>query len=131
MSLPATTGFGEAVFVTVISACAVVPTTVVAIAVLFNEFGSNTAELTVAVSVIAVPLATPVFTFTTSANVPAVPPAMLKSVQTTLPVKPTEGVLQTQPDGADIETKVVFAGVACTKTASSAALGPLLVTTCA
>ena len=128
--LPATTGFGEAEFVTVSSAPAVVPTTVDAEAVLLVEFGSVTDELTVAVSVITVPFAVPEFTFTIIEKVAAVPPAMLRSVQTTLPVPPPAGVTQLQPAGAATETNVVFAGTASTSVALSAALGPLLVTSC-
>ena len=112
ISLPATTGFGEATLVNVISAVELGPTTEAALAVLLVVFGSLTDELAVAVSVITVPLATPVFTFTTIENVPAVLPLMLSAVQTTFPVPPTGGVLQLQPDGAVMETKVVFAGTA-------------------
>ena len=87
--LPATTGFGEATLITVSSATAVVPTTVEAEALLLLVFGSFTDELTVAVSVITVPFATPTFTFTNIENVAAVPPTMLRLVHTTLPVPPT------------------------------------------
>jgi len=41
MSLPATTGFGESTLVTVISASAVVPTSVEALAVLFKVLGHS------------------------------------------------------------------------------------------
>lgn len=130
MSLPATTGLGEATFVTVISAVELGPTTVDALAVLLSELGSLTDELAVAVSVMTVPLARPVFTFTTIENVAAVLPVMLSAVQTTFPVAPMSGVTQLQPVGAVTETNVVFAGTACTSVALSAALGPLLVRTC-
>jgi len=108
----------------------VVPTTVTALAVLFVEFGSLTDELTLAVLVITVPFAVPVFTFVISENVAAVLPAKLKSVQTILPVPPTAGVVHVHPEGAASETNVVLAGTPSTKAALSAALGPLLVTTC-
>src|SRR5271155_2424191 len=130
MSLPAITGFGDAELVTVISASAVVPTMVDALAVLLTEFGSLTEELTTAVSVMTVPLATPEFTFTNIVNVAAVLPAMLGLVHTTFPVAPTAGVTQVQPAGAATERNVVFAGTASTNAALSAALGPLLVTIC-
>src|SRR5580700_4574349 len=130
MLLPAITGTGEAEFVTVISAWAVVPTTVAALAVLLVELGSLTDELTVAVSTITVPLVVPAVTFTTIEKVAAVLPVMLKVEHTTLPVPPAPGVVQIQPAGAEMETKVVLAGTACTNVAVSAALGPLLVTTC-
>jgi hypothetical protein len=124
------TGLGDDTFVTVISACAVVPTIVTALAVLLLEFGSFTEELTVAVLVMTVPFAVPVFTLVISEKVAAVLPAILRSVQTTLPVLPTAGVVQVHPEGADKETNVVLLGTASAKTALSAALGPLLVTTC-
>src|ERR1700683_1090067 len=129
MSLPAITGLGEAAFVTVISAPAVVPTTVDAEAVLLVEFGSLTDELTVAVSVITVPFATPDFPLAIIEKVAAVPPGMLRSVQTMLPVLPLAGVLQVQPAGAEMEIKTAFAGMASPRGALSAALGPWLVTT--
>src|SRR5580658_7155683 len=99
MSLPAITGSGEATLVTVICACAVTPTSVVAIAVLFAVLGSVTDELAVTESVITVPFVAAVYTFTTSEKRAAVLPAMLTLVQTTLPVAPTSGVVQVQPAG--------------------------------
>jgi len=108
----------------------VVPTTVDALAVLFAELGSDTDELTVAVSVITVPFAVPAFTFTIIEKVAAVLPGILSSVHTTLPVPPLPGVVQVQPAGAEMETSVVFAGIASASVALSAALGPLLVTNC-
>jgi hypothetical protein len=107
-----------------------VPTIVEAEAVLLAEFGSLTEELAVAVSVITVPFAVPVFTFVTRAKLAAVLPAIFKAVQTTLPAAPTVGVVQLQPTGAATETKVEFVGTASTNVALSAALGPLFVTTC-
>jgi hypothetical protein len=130
MWVPATTGFGDAALVTVNSAPAVVPTTVDAEAVLLAALGSLTDELTVAVSVTTVPFAVPAFTFTTIEKVAAVLPGIFRSVQTTLPVPPLGGAAQLQPAGADMETKVVLAGTASTRVALSAALGPLLVTSC-
>ena len=129
MLLPAATPFGEAVLVTNKSAPATVPTMVEAEAVLLAEFGSLTDELAVAVSVITVPFAAPEFTLVTSENVAAVLPAIFRSVQTTLPVLPTGGVVQVQLAGADMETNVVLGGIASTTVALSAALGPLLVRT--
>src|SRR3982074_1930332 len=128
MLLPATTGFGNAVFDPVNWAPAVVPTTVFTVAVLLEEMGSMAEELTEAISEITVPLAVPAFTFTTRVKVPAVEPGILELLQTVLPVPPTPGVMQLQPAGDAIETKVVFAGIVATSVALSAALGPLLVT---
>ena len=127
---PSTAGTGDATLLTVNSAPATAPTTVEADAVLLLELGSLTAELTLAVSVITVPFAVPAGTLATRENVAAVLPGMFKSVQITFPVPPTDGVAQVHPDGAEIETNVVPAGIAWTKLALSAALGPLLVMTC-
>jgi hypothetical protein len=129
MLLPASTGFGEATLETDRFG-AVVPTTVVTVAVLLEELGSAAEELTDAVSEITVPFAVPAFTFTTSVKVPAVEPSILELLQTTLPVPPTPGPIQLQPAGDAMETNVVFAGTGATSVALSAALGPLLVTTC-
>ena len=129
MLLPANTGLGDAAFVTERSAAAVVPTMVTAVALLLAEFGSLVAELAVTVSLIAVPLASPVFTFATIEKLAVVLPFIVRMVQTTLPVPPLPGVLQVQPAEATMETNVVFAGTASTSVALSAALGPLLATT--
>src|SRR6266852_5332702 len=129
MGLPASTGLGEATLETSRFG-AVVPTTVVAVAVLFEELGSLAEELTEAVSEITVPLAVPAFTFTTRVKVPAVEPGMFELLHTTLPVPPTAGAIQLQPAGEAIETNVAFAGTLATRVALSAALGPLLVTIC-
>jgi hypothetical protein len=129
MLLPACTGFGDATFVTERFGLPV-PTIVVVVAVLFAELESVADDDTDTVSAMTVPLATPVFTFTTIVNVPDVLPAILAFVQTTFPVPPAPGDRQLHPDGATIETSVVLAGIGATYVALSAALGPLLVTTC-
>ena len=129
MLFPACTGFGEATFVSD-KFGPVVPTTVVTVAVLLAEFGSITEELTVVVSVMTVPFAVPLITLTTRVNVPEVNPGMFASVQTTLPVAPTAGAAQIHPTGEVIDPNVVFAGTEVEIVALSAALGPLLVTTC-
>src|SRR5579871_715164 len=130
MLLPATTGLGDAELLTTICAPAVVPTSVNALAVLLLVLGSLTEELATAVSVITVPLATPVLTLTAMENVAAVLAAMFRSVQTILPVPPSTGVLHVHPDGAEIEAKTVLAGMLSLMVALSAALGPLFVTIC-
>src|SRR3954447_1834987 len=129
MLLPASTGLGEAVLVTD-KFGPVPPTIVVAEAVLFTAFGSMADDATAAVFVMTVPLATPVFTFTTMVKVPEVDPAMLVFVQLTLPVPPRLGMMQLQPAGALKEINVVFAGTTVVSVALSAALGPVFVTTC-
>lgn len=129
MLFPAWTGFGEAEFVTERLGPAP-PTIAVTLAVLFAELGSVAADETDAVSVRAVPFATPVLTLTTRVNVAEVDPAIFTLVQTTLPVPPSPGVRQLHPAGDAIETNVVFAGTVETRVALSAALGPPLVTIC-
>src|SRR5580704_6763440 len=105
MLLPAATGFGDATFVTVSSPFAVVPTTVLTVAVLFAGFGSLAKELTDAVSLMTVPLATCI----TSVKVPDVDPAMSELVQTRLPVVP--GGMHDHPVGATTDTSAMFAGI--------------------
>jgi hypothetical protein len=129
MLLPACTGFGDAELVTD-KFGPVPPTTVLAVARLLVETGSVADDATDTEFVMTVPLATPVFTLTIIVNVPEVPPAMFVSVQTILPVLPAPGLEQVHPEGAVIETSVVFAGTDVAKVALSPALGPLSVTTC-
>jgi hypothetical protein len=63
--LPGDTDIGVAEFVTTRSVCVAEATTSAAVALLFAEFGSVVAELTVAVSLIAVPEGVPAVTVTT------------------------------------------------------------------
>src|SRR5579862_932682 len=128
MLLPACTGFGDATFVTDRFG-PVVPTIVLVVAVLFAELGSMAEELAETVPAITDPLAVPLFTLTTSVNVPDVDPGRLAFVQTTLPALPTLGVRQLHPAGATRDTNVVLVGTGVTSVALSAALGPVLVKT--
>ncbi len=99
------------------------------VAVLFAKFGSLTAEETVAVPEITVPLATAAPTVTTSVNEPEAPLARAEvAVQVTVPVAPTAGLTQFQPAGFVSDAKVVFGGVTCVHV-GVAGDGPLLVTT--
>ena len=127
MLFPACTGFGDAALVTD-KFGPVLPTTVETVAVLFAVFGSMTEELTLAVSEITVPLATPLFTLTANVKLALVSPTMSTFVHTIVPVFPTFGIWQLQPDGDVNEASVVFAGTGTTRVALSAALGPLSVT---
>src|SRR5271165_381872 len=102
MLLPAAKEVGEAEFVTTRSAWVAVATTSAAVAVLFDVLGSVTAELTLAVSLIAVPAAVPAFTFSTTVNVPE-PAARLGFVQVIVPVPFTAGVMHDHPAGAEID----------------------------
>src|SRR5579872_1728863 len=129
MLFPACTGFGDATFVTD-KFGPLVPTMVVAVAVLFDELGSLAAEATETVSVMAVPFATPLLTLTTIENVPELSASMLTFVQVAVPVPPTAGVRQVHPEGGVKEMNVVLAGMDSTTVALSAALGPPFVTTC-
>ena len=63
--LPAETKVGDAALVSTRSAWVAVATTSAATAVLLEELGSDVEELTVAVSLIAVPAAVPALTCTT------------------------------------------------------------------
>jgi hypothetical protein len=101
-----------------------------AIALLLVVLGSEVKELTVAVSLIAVPAGVPAVTFRITGKL-AVPAAKLGFVQVIVPAFPAIGVVQDHPVGNGVsEKKVVFAGVVSVKVAVVAALGPLLVTTC-
>jgi hypothetical protein len=116
--------------VTIKSASVAVATTSAAVAVLFDVFESPVVELTVTVSLIAVPAAVPAVTFKITGKL-ADPTAKLGFVQLIVPALPTVGRVQDHPLGIGVsETKVVFAGVISVKVAVAAALGPLLVNTC-
>jgi len=121
--LPAATDVGAAEFVVIRSACVAVATTSAAVAVLFPAFGSVVEELTVTVSLIAVPAAVPAFTLTTKVIV-ALPTARLGFVQVRVPRT------QVHPAGPVSDCAVVFAGRVSVTVTLLAALGPGLVTTC-
>ena len=65
---------------------------------------------------------------TTTVKEPVAPFATNGLVQEMVPPDPTAGVVQVQPDGAEMDWNVVFAGIASEKTAFTAACGPLFVT---
>ena len=127
MLLPAATGFGVPLFVTVRSQAVV--TVVVTVVLLFAALGSLVAEETVEFAVM-VPAAIFGATFTTTMMSAEAPDARLGSVQLTFPVAPTAGVVQDHPAGMETETNVVLAGVASVKLTVDAAAGPLFVTVC-
>lgn len=122
--LPGATEVGDAEFVATRSDCVAVATTSAAVTLLFAVFGSLTAELTLAVSLIAVPAAVPAVTVTTYVMVAGVLAARLGFVQVSV-----AGV-QVHPAGPVRETKVVFAGAVSVKVTLLAVLGPALFTTC-
>jgi len=80
--------------------------------------------LTVALSLISVPLAVPAFTLYTTEKVPLDPPATFAFEQGTAG-NPT----QLHPAGGVIDTNVVFAGVFSVNEAPVAAVVPVFVTT--
>jgi hypothetical protein len=120
---PAATDVGAATFVVIRSACVAVATTSAAVAVLFAEFGSVVEELTVTVSLMAVPAAVPAFTLTTKVIV-ALPTARLGFVQVSVPRT------HVHPAGPVNDCAVVFAGKLSVTVTLLAALGPALFTTC-
>src|SRR5450755_84076 len=121
---PAATGFGDAELVVKMSACVASATTSAAVALLLAELGSLTAELTVTVSLTAVPAAAPAVTLTTNVMVAGAPGERVESVQMSV------ARVQVQPAGPVSETAVVFAGRTSVRVTVVAALGPLFVTTC-
>jgi len=125
MLLPADTGFGLAVFVTLKSACPAPATPIVTVAELLFLFVSLVEVATVAVSVMMVPAAVPAVTVTTTGKVLVEPGATLGFVQLMDPV-----VVQVHPAGTGArETNVVLAGIASVNVSVLQLLGPVLVTT--
>jgi hypothetical protein len=104
--------------------------TVAGVAELFVEVGSPVVELTVAAgAVIIVPTATVPGTVTTNVNVAVeVLVKVEPSVQETVPVAPTAGVVQVQPVAAVPEAKVELVGMVVVQVGAAAVDGPLLVT---
>jgi prephenate dehydrogenase len=96
---------------------------------LLAEVGSIVVAVTEELAVI-VPAATAGATLTTTIMSAEVPAASDGSVQFTVPVPPTAGVVQVQPAGARTDWNVVLVGVASVKLAPAAAAGPLFVTVC-
>jgi hypothetical protein len=87
-------------------------------------------EFAVAVSVITVPAAVPAVTCTTRTTVPLDPAGAVAAVQLIAPVPPTAGVVHVVPGGAEMDTKVVFAGVVSVSVGFVALAAPTLVAVC-
>src|SRR5580700_9975951 len=121
---PAVTGFGTPLLVTERSHSIATFVTVVFVSVA-TEFVADRIE--VAVIVVAVTLAA---TFTTTTILATSPTAKEGSLQVTVPVAPTAGVVHVQPTGAITDAYVVLVGVASVKVAVVAAAGPLFVIVC-
>jgi hypothetical protein len=98
MLFPATTGLGDAVFVIERSAVVADPTVVCTVAELFARFGSLFPAVTFTTSVITVPTGTPVFTATPTVKVVDAAFATSGLVHEIVPVPPTLGVVQFQPE---------------------------------
>ncbi len=95
-------------------------TTSAAVALLLVKFGSVTAELTVAVSLITVPAAVPAITFTIYVMVAGAPGARLGSVQVNV------ASVQVHPAGPVSDTAVVFAGSASVRRHRRRRAGPVV-----
>src|SRR5271166_5124050 len=129
MSLPDQTVAGVATVLKARSACEDDDaTTSVAVAELAPK--AWFVALTVAVSVIMVPLAVPAFTWTTSVTVPLDPAGADTALQFMAPIPPTAGVVQVVPGGAEIEKNVVLTGVFSLNVALLAATLPTFVAVC-
>src|SRR5580704_1448740 len=122
---PAATGLGLPLLVT--ARLQAVLTVVTMVVLLLAEVGSLVAEETDELAVMLAAMTVDA-TFTTTMMSAEVPEAMVGSVQVTLPVAPTAGVVHVQPAGAETEAKVVLVGVASVKLTAEAAAGPLFVT---
>ncbi len=103
-------------------------TAVVAVAELFAALGSVIAEVTVAVLLTdGTEAAVVVVTMLIVAVAPLF--SMPASVQFTVPVAPTAGVVHTAPAGATMDAKFTVAGSVSLTMMAVAGDGPLLVTT--
>jgi hypothetical protein len=123
--LPTVTGLGVPLLVTARSQA--VATFVTTVVLLLAELGSvvlaDTEELAVMVAAV-----TDEATLTATMMSAEALAARLESVQFTVPVAPTAGVVQDQPTGAETDWNVVLVGIASVKLTDEAAAGPLLVT---
>ena len=77
-----------------------------------------------------VPLAVPDVTCTMRTTVPLEPAGADGALQLIAPVPPTGGVVHVVPGGAEIDTKVVLAGVFSVRVGVFAAALPTLVAVC-
>src|SRR5450432_222694 len=130
MLAPASTGFGESVMVTAMSAWLAAATVTLAVALLLALLGSVIADDPISVSEMTVPVAVPGFTCATNEKAAVPPNASEAMLQEMLPVAPTAGVAQVHVPGFVRETKVVLVGTASVKLTVVAVDGPLLVSDC-
>jgi methenyltetrahydromethanopterin cyclohydrolase len=123
--VPAVTGSGVSVFVTLRSA-EPTPTVVTAVAELFAGTGSAVVDDSVAVFVMTVPELSDGSVCTTIVKKSAVTPK-LAFEHVIVPVAPTAGVVHVHGPVVDSDTNVVPAGSVSVKLALAALLGPLFV----
>ena len=104
------------------------PTEVPAEAELFDGFGSAVSLETFAWLVMEAPLGVAALTRTVIVNVLDAVVTRLGAVQTTSPIRPTSGVAQVHPEGADRDWNVVLMGTASVSATVLANDGPWFVT---
>src|SRR5436190_13958601 len=128
MSEPGFTGSGESLIVVCTSALAATVVDVVALSLAPLE--SHVAELTVAAVLMTVPAAGEPLTAVTRVKVSGNEPVTANDglLQLTVPLLPTPGSVQLQPEGALTEEKTRPEGSVVVHTAVEAASGPLLAT---
>jgi hypothetical protein len=98
MLFAAMTGLGVAVVVMERSAVLAKPTVVWTVAELFERFGSLVPAVALTTSVITLPIATPVFKATPTVNVVEAAEEKSGLAHEIVPVPPTEGATQVQPE---------------------------------
>ena len=121
-------GQGEAVATAAVTLGGVLETDTPAVDALLARAGSGVAERTVAVLLMTDAFETAQPILTTTVNVAVAPLARLTALQLIRPALPTSGVVQAQPLGIELETKVVPAGRLSSSVTLTAAFGPLFVT---
>src|SRR5207249_8987812 len=120
-------GHREAVATAAVTVGGGLETDTPAVDALLARVGSGVAERTVAVLLMtdAFEISQPILT--TTVNVAVAPLARLTALQLIRPALPTSGVVQAQPLGIELETKVVPAGRLFSSVTLRAAFGPLFV----
>jgi len=126
--LPIAAVIGAATLVNARSDCPAVPTVTFVCVKLLLATGSFVSAAMRAVFVRMVPFATALLTLVMREKVAEAPAANEVATQETVPVAPTAGVVQLQPDGTVMDWNVVFAGTTEVKNSPAASLTPLLVT---
>jgi hypothetical protein len=102
------------------------PTSVTTVVLLFADVGSVVVAVTEEFAVIVLAV-TVEGTFRTITILAESVDASEESLQVTVPVDPTVGVVHVHPAGGEIDANVVFVGVAWVNTTPEDAAGPLFV----